>query len=132
MFSPYETHQNFYEPRFIVYFLVKRASRTFRSNPPQAFLEKDVLKICSKFTGERSCQSVISIKLLWNFIEITLWHGCSPVNLLHIFRTFFPKITSGGLLLYLGPQIWHLMPIEMKNLAKISAFKRLCTVPHYY
>ena len=26
-----------------------------------------------------------------NFIEITLWHGCYPVNLLHIFRTTFPK-----------------------------------------
>ena len=24
-----------------------------------------------------------------NFIKITLWHGCSPVNLLHIFRTLF-------------------------------------------
>ena len=26
-----------------------------------------------------------------NFIEITLRHGCSPVNLPHIFRTSFPK-----------------------------------------
>ena len=34
-----------------------------------------------------------------NFIEITLRHGCSPVNLLHIFRTLFPKNTSGWLLL---------------------------------
>ena len=25
-----------------------------------------------------------------NFIEIALRHGCSPVNLLHIFRTSFP------------------------------------------
>ena len=32
-------------------------------------------------------------------IEITLWHGCSPVNLLHIFRITFPNNTSGGLLL---------------------------------
>ena len=29
-----------------------------------------------------------------NFIEITLGHGCSPVNLLHIFRTSFLKNTS--------------------------------------
>ena len=28
-----------------------------------------------------------------NFIEVTLQHGCSPVNLLHIFRTPFPKNT---------------------------------------
>ena len=32
-------------------------------------------------------------------IEITLWHGYSPVNLMHIFRITFPKNTSGGLLL---------------------------------
>ena len=34
-----------------------------------------------------------------NFIEIILRHGCSPVNLLHIFRRPFPNNTSGGLLL---------------------------------
>ena len=38
------------------------------------------------------CRSVISIKLFCNFsifVEITLRHGCSPLNLLHIFRTPF-------------------------------------------
>ena len=59
------------------------------------FLRKDVLKICSKFTGEHLCRSVISIKLQNNFIEIALRHGCSPVNLLYIFRTSFPRNTSG-------------------------------------
>ena len=34
-----------------------------------------------------------------NFIEIALQHGCSPVNFLQIFRTFFCNNTSGGLLL---------------------------------
>ena len=33
-------------------------------------------------------------------MEITLCHGCSPVNLLHIFRTPFQKNTFGGLLLF--------------------------------
>ena len=33
-------------------------------------------------------------------IEIALRHGCSPVNVLHIFRTPHPKNTSGRLLLY--------------------------------
>ena len=45
---------------------------------------------------------VISVKLLklqCNFTEITLRHVCSPVNMLHIFRTPFPKNTTGGLLL---------------------------------
>ena len=52
-------------------------------------LRKSVQKICSKFIGEHPCRSVISIKLLCKFIEIPLQHGCSPVNLLHIFKTTF-------------------------------------------
>ena len=36
-----------------------------------------------------------------NFIEIARRRGCSPVNLLHIFRTPFPKNSSGKLLLHL-------------------------------
>ena len=34
-----------------------------------------------------------------NFFEIAVRHGSSPVNLLHIFRTPFPKNSSEGLLL---------------------------------
>ena len=58
-------------------------SRTlFRNNRPEVFLGKGVLKIYSKF------------------IEITLRYGCSPVNLLHIFRTPFPKNTFGWVFLF--------------------------------
>ena len=49
------------------------------------FLGNGVLKIYSKFTGEHPCRSAISIRLQINFIEITLRHGWSPVNLLHFF-----------------------------------------------
>ena len=59
----------------------------FRSSYPEVFLGKGVLKICSKFTR--------------NTHAITLRHGCSPVHLLHIFRTPFTKDTSGLLLLSL-------------------------------
>ena len=59
------------------------------SSPPEMLLGEGVLKICSKFTGEHPCRSVISMKLLCNVIEIVLRHGFSPVNLLHIFRTPF-------------------------------------------
>ena len=38
-------------------------------------------------------------KVASNFIKIALWHGCSPINLLHILRPPFPKNTSGRLLL---------------------------------
>ena len=42
---------------------------------------------------------MISIKLLYNFSKIILWHGCSPINLLQIFRTSFPENPTAGLLL---------------------------------
>ena len=71
----------------------------FRSSRPEVFLGKGVPKICSKFTGEHPCRSVISIKLQSDLTEIALLHGCSLVNLLHIFRTGFPLNTSGRLLL---------------------------------
>ena len=68
------------------------------SSYAEVFFVKDVLKISSKFTGEHPCWNVISIKFLYNFIEITLWHGCSLVNLLHIFTTSFSKNSSEELL----------------------------------
>ena len=64
--------------------------------PSEVFLRKAFLKICSEFTRELPCQSVQS-----KFIKITLRHGCSPVNLMHIFRALFPKNTSEWLLLEL-------------------------------
>ena len=47
---------------------------------------------------------MISTKLQSNFFEIALWHGCSPINLLHIFRTTFPKNTAGRLLVEIVDQ----------------------------
>ena len=68
--------------------------KTYRNRPPKVFLGKGVLKLCSKFTREHPCRSVISINLLWiSYCNC----NCCPVNLLHIFRTPFPKNTSGGL-----------------------------------
>ena len=49
---------------------------------------RGVLKICSKFTAESPSLTALR-------------HGCSPVNLLPIFRTPFLKNTSGQLLLRL-------------------------------
>ena len=84
---PFSTHEDLKEIKI-------------RSSRPEVFLGESVLKICSKFTRGHPCRSVISIKLQINFIEITLRHGCYPVNLLHIFRTPFSMNTSGWLLLY--------------------------------
>ena len=71
---------------------------------------KGLLKVCSKFIGEHACQNVISIKLQSNFIEFTLPHGCSPVNLLRIFRTPFYKNIYEGLFLKKYSQ-WLFIPI---------------------
>ena len=73
------------------------------------FLVKGVLKICSKFTTEHSCQNGISIKLESNFIKITTPHGWSPINLLHIFRTPFTKNTYGRILYLLCLSIGSLL-----------------------
>ena len=59
-------------------------------------------------------QSLISIKLFCNFIDITLRQGCSCVNLLYSFKTPFPRNNSGGLLL---------------NSLKLFSFFEKCT--HY-
>ena len=68
----------------IIVFLISRSSH------PEVFLGKAVLQ-----------SNFIEIALLQsNFIEIALLYGCSPVNLLHIFRTPFPKNTSERVLLH--------------------------------
>ena len=59
-------------------------------------------KLCSANMQQiyrRTCESVISLKLRTNLIEITLPYGCSPVNLLHICRTAVLTNTYGVLLL---------------------------------
>ena len=85
---------------FLTLICCSKNTKTFmhQSSNPKMFLRKSVLKICSKFTGEHPCRSAISIKLFCNFIEIALRHGRSPVNLLHIFRTPFPRNTFWWLL----------------------------------
>ena len=84
---------------------IKWIGNTYRSRHTEMFLRKDVLKICSKFTGEHSSQSVISIKLLCSFIEIELWHVSSAVNLLRISRIPFPRKTA----------VWPLLHIPMED-----------------
>ena len=84
---------------FIVLFFLDKIKRLknfwtaqiSKSSPPEVFLVKGFLQIYRKLTGENPCSSVISKMLLCNFIEIPLWHVCSPVNLLYILRTPFHK-----------------------------------------
>ena len=45
----------------------------FRSSSPEVLLGKGVLKICSKFTGDYSCRSAISIKLQCCLVLVVLY-----------------------------------------------------------
>ena len=71
------------------------------------------------------------MKLQSDFIEITLRHGCSPVNLLHIFRTPFPKNASGGLLIFIVMCNYNGDPskVYFRNLTlfKVIKVRRLAT-----
>ena len=44
--------------------------------------------------------TTVKVWFYWNhkYVETALRHGCSPLNLMHSFRTHFPKNTFGGLL----------------------------------
>ena len=59
----------------------------------------------------------------FNFIEITLRHGFSPVNLLHIFRTPFYKSIYGGLLRKSPKYTFHFISFHFVFLEnKITVF----------
>ena len=70
-------------------YIISTVITKFQKQSSEVFLGKGFLKTCSKFTREHACRSVISIKLQSKFIEITLRHGCSPVNLLHLSEYLF-------------------------------------------
>ena len=57
-------------------------------------------------------------------IEIALGHGCSPVNLLHIFRAPSPKNTSGRLLLEKAVKElrFYICRIEASNFSRNELF----------
>ena len=100
------------------------------------FLGKGVLEICCNFTGEHPCRGVISIKLLCNFIKITFRHECSPITLLHIFRTPFHENTFGWLFLKRGiipfyvSQAFLLFP-STTNLASSSHWEKKLVFPDF-
>ena len=77
-----------------------------------------IIPSAERNTGVPFFFSVIwrSSPLLCNFIEIALLHGCSPVNLLHIFRTPFPKNISGGLLRLFGCLTANFGPLSKEQL----------------
>ena len=62
--------------------------------------------------------------------EIALWHGCSPVDLLHTFRTPFPRNPSGGLLLeFFSDLIRFHLPIVLSDIScKLQNYPGVCSL----
>ena len=56
--------------------------------------QQDYRLAFKKFQKNSTTKKFQSTDLQSNFIEMTLWHGLAPVNLLHIFRnlTIFAKM----------------------------------------
>ena len=82
--------------------LWKRRSENMQQSHRKTSMPKFDKKVFLNYAAdlqENTHAKVILIKLLSNFIDITLWHGCSPVNLLHVFRTPFYENTCKKLLL---------------------------------
>ena len=64
--------------------------------------ENVVLKIIVNFAGRHMKSKCSSRRfVVYLGFPVVALHRCSPVNMLHIFRTSFPKNSSGGLLLSL-------------------------------
>ena len=75
------------------------ATRKNHKQPPRGVLRKRCSESIQQFYRRAPMLKCNFNKVARNVIEILLRYGCSFVNLLIIFRTPFPKNTSGGLLL---------------------------------
>ena len=78
-------------------FCISSMSVTFSLALPSG--QKQPCRGIVKKMYSENMQQIQANMLQSNFIKITLRHWCSSVNLLHIFKTPFPKNTFGWLLL---------------------------------
>ena len=101
----------------------KASCSTIQKQPSRGVLKKTCSEIMQQIYRDHPCRSVISIKLRCKFIEIILRHGCSPVKLLHIFRTPYTKNTSGRLLLNLHHSNITFRSNHWKCAVRISALR---------
>ena len=71
-------------------------SQRRQTQPSTGVLRKRCSENIQQIYRKQPCRSLISIRMLCNFIEITLRHRLSPVNLQHIFRTPFLRTPLEG------------------------------------
>ena len=65
-----------------------------------------------------------------NITEITLQYGFSLVNLMHTFKTSFPKNISGGLLLFVLPWISLVKNLRYRKTLKFQGL--WCATSYFY
>ena len=75
------------------------AKKKTQKQPSRGVLRKRYFVNMQQIYRKTPMPKELAINLQRNFFEITLRHGCSPANLLHIFRTPLPRNTSVWLLL---------------------------------
>ena len=108
-------------PVRLLFWAINLLKYYYRSSRPGVFWRYEV----NLQDNTHPCRSAFSIKLQSNFIEMSLWHGCSPVNLLYIFGTHFPKNTSGRLPLPLVSSITAFGHQAYNNLHTLISLRRL-------
>ena len=94
----FETYAKFSEKLTFLTPLIRKSTCAYHGVKNARFSEKFV-HVLNEWFPRRTALGKVLLQMLCNFIEITLLHGCSPVNLLHIFKTPFYKNNPGGLLL---------------------------------
>ena len=71
----------------------------YRGNYRRCSVRKGILKIFTKFTGKRLCQSLFSNEIAGLrsaiILKKRLWHRCFPANFLKLLRTPFYSIPLG-------------------------------------
>ena len=77
---------------------LENENRTFKAKQKAFFINFQGLSVAKNCLRPESAALKVFRKCAANFQEKTLRHGCSAVNLINMFRTSFPKNTSGWLL----------------------------------
>ena len=109
-------------------YLILEFFSLFQKKPPRSVLGKSCSENLQQIYRRSPMPKCDFNKAASNFIEITLWHGCSPVNLLHNFRTPFTKNTSGWLLLLFFIRVNKTSVTKIKRYAEIGSFLASCSV----
>ena len=84
--------------KFINTNILESSDAQTRNSHPEVFLGKGALKICSKFTGEHPCRSVISIKLLKPIFPIKITIHSFLMS--YILKKYTPNVSKNHKTIY--------------------------------